>query len=105
MGQSKPFKWTLDTAHSFWSEWADKSAEEEGVGARFWSAELYILKHQPVSLAEAVCQLEVARDNFVAGGRCDGLDVAVLDRAMKLMRDQVVQDAIVETTVAHSPAN
>lgn len=94
MGQSEPFQWTLDSAFAFWSEWAEKSAEDEGIGPRFWSAEHFILTYQPTTIAEALCQLEVARDNFIGGGRSDGLDIQVLDRAMNLMRHEVVLQAV-----------
>lgn len=103
MGQSEPFQWTLGSAFAFWSEWVDKSAEDEGVGPRFWSAEHYILTYQPTTIAEALCQLDVARDNFISGGRGDGLDIRVLDYAMNLMRNEVVLQAVASTSSSLSP--
>jgi hypothetical protein len=94
MGQAEPFHWTLDSAFAFWSEWAEKLVEDDGVGPRFWSAELFILTYQPATIAEALCQLEVARDNFIGGGRGDGLDIQVMDKAMDLMRHEVLLQAV-----------
>lgn len=87
MTYSTPTPWTFETATTFWTTWFDSDVEAAGVAEQFQAAEDVILAHQAETFDEAFTQLSVVIDAMTGGGRSDGLDIDVVRRIQRLIRE------------------